>query len=83
MGGDVAMEAALARPERVAGFIGVDYFKNVGQALPKEQTEQQTFTGKRQESPRIVQYQHRHLHFMRQFSRIAFKKQAVQQTVLV
>ena len=36
MGGDVALEAAVARPDRILGLIGIDFFKNAGQPLPPE-----------------------------------------------
>lgn len=39
MGGDIVLEAALARPEVVDAIIGVDNFKDVG-VLPDEQTRQ-------------------------------------------
>jgi pimeloyl-ACP methyl ester carboxylesterase len=40
MGGDVILEAALADPETVIGFVGVDNFKDVGVAYSQEEQEE-------------------------------------------
>jgi sigma-B regulation protein RsbQ len=40
MGGSIIMHAAVDYPEVVKGFVSVDFFKNVGQPLPKEYQEQ-------------------------------------------
>lgn len=40
MGGDVILEAALADPETVIGFVGVDNFKDVGVTYSQEEQEE-------------------------------------------
>lgn len=40
LGADAMLEAAIAQPDRIAGLIGVDYFKNVGVALPAPMQQQ-------------------------------------------
>ncbi len=40
MGGSIIMHAAVAYPDIVKGFVGVDYFKSVGHPLPPEYLQQ-------------------------------------------
>ncbi len=39
MGGDVALEVAVARPERIIGFVAVDFFKNAATPMPNHEEE--------------------------------------------
>ena len=40
LGADAVLEAIIAQPQNIIGFIAVDYFKNVGTAFPEDQANQ-------------------------------------------